>query len=154
MELLVKEKFSLGNKIFFTIIGLYSLFFIVGGVITPVFAHFHKYEIADTLYHIFYKSCMQEALRSFWIMGYQMAICARCFGAYIGFLISTIIALCGYRYSKNLFIIFAIIGFGEKIAEYTGFHGNNYIRVISACFLGSFLFIIPLLMIKIKKLWS
>jgi len=146
-----KVKYSLGAKIFLVLLGLYTLFFIAGGILTPIFAHFRQFDIAGALYGLLGRSCQQDALRSFWIMGYQMAICARCFGAYIGFFASVILALCGFKYNRTLFIIFALVGFGEKAAEFAGFAGNNYIRLISGCFLGCFLIIIPLLAIKILK---
>jgi uncharacterized membrane protein len=146
-----RVKYSAGAKIFLALLGLYTLFFIAGGILTPIFAHFRNFEAAGALYEILGRSCQQDALRSFWITGYQMAVCARCFGAYIGFLTSIILALSGRQFSKTMFIVFAVLALGEKAAEFVGFAGNNYIRLISGCFLGCFLFIIPLLAIKIFK---
>lgn len=74
---------------------IYSLFFIAGGFSAPIFAHFKFFEEADSIYSLFKRSCHQDALRCFWVWGYQMAICARCLGVYIG----TVMALGSYLIS-------------------------------------------------------
>ncbi len=150
-DFILEYKLPLVAKIFLTLLGLYTLFFIVGGLAAPILAYFHKFEAAGTLYSLLSASCMQDALHSFWIMGYQTAICGRCFGAYTGFLISVAGAILGYRFGWKMFLAFAIIGFGEKLLELSGFVANNIIRYISGCFLGCFLFIIIIVLVRVFR---
>lgn len=128
------------KSVFLVVFFLYTLFFIVGGVLAPIFAHFKMFVQADILYLLFHKSCNQDALRSFWILGYQMAICARCLGVYLG--TAAVLALMFFRVKVPLllYILFAFIGFGEVLLEKLRlFGGNNYIRLAAGICLGMFI---------------
>lgn len=78
---------------------LYSLFFVLGSVLAPIMAHYEYYEISAKLTSTYMFSCHQQPNRSFWLMGYPIALCCRCLGFYIGVSISSIIAI---FHKKNL----------------------------------------------------
>jgi uncharacterized membrane protein len=46
------------------------------------------------LMHFFRFTCHQDPARSFFIGKYQMPICARCFGIYIGYIIAIVLNAC------------------------------------------------------------
>lgn len=125
--------------IFVFLLLIYSLFFIAGGVLAPLAAHYKFFSQADALYVLFHKSCNQDALRCFWILGYQMAICARCLGAYIGTAGVFGFYLTGGKVNIQIYILSALVGFGEILYEALKFQGtNNYTRLIAGIFLGVF----------------
>ncbi len=72
---------------------LYSLFFFVGSTLAPVMAHFKNYELSAILTSTYMFSCHQQPDRSFWLFGYPIALCCRCYGFYLGVIVSSIVAL-------------------------------------------------------------
>lgn len=72
------------KKILLGLLFLYSLFFVSGSILAPICAHFGLYEISAKLTSLYMYSCHQQPTKSFWILGYPMALCARCFGVYLG----------------------------------------------------------------------
>lgn len=92
----MKEKFGNLVLIFFC---LYSLFFVVGSLLAPLMAHLGLYELSAKLTATYMFSCHQQPTRSFWIMGYPVALCCRCLGFYIGVSLSSIAA---FWQKKNL----------------------------------------------------
>lgn len=115
----------------------YALYFLFGAFMAPHAAHTHQFELADHYYETFSASCQQQASRSFWLEGYPMALCARCLGTYIGFILSGLIWLISPRkFTLKLFLLLLVPGLGEKITEFLGWAGNNEIRFISGIFLG------------------
>lgn len=74
---------------------LYSLFFVIGSTLAPIFAHFKLYEYSSFLTSLYVHACHQQPDRSFWFFGYPMALCCRCFGFYCGVAVSSIIVLFG-----------------------------------------------------------
>lgn len=122
---------------------LYSLFFLLGGLIAPVLAHFKFFEQADSVYLLFHRSCHQDAIRCFWILGYQTALCARCLGVYIGVIVFLISYLFNFRSNKYLFAGVTVLAFGEILIEvFKISESNNYIRFFAGICLGIFLAII------------
>lgn len=127
------------KKILLLLLLIYTLFFIVCGVIAPVFAVTNHYYSADVIYLLMHRSCPQEALRCFWIFGYQMAICARCFGAYCGVTATIILWLLNIKFSKKIYLLLILIAFGEILLENLDIYdGNNYIRYFAGVALGGF----------------
>ena len=61
---------------------LYSLYFIIGSTLAPIFADFKIYALADKIRFLYANSCHQQPDRSFWIFGYPIALCCRCYGVY------------------------------------------------------------------------
>jgi len=68
--------------ILLALFALYSAYFFIGGTLAPIMAHFKHYELSAKLTSLFLYSCHQQPDRSFWILGYPMALCCRCFGVY------------------------------------------------------------------------
>lgn len=97
------------EKIILLTFCIYSLFFIIGSTLAPILAHFQHYDISAKLTGTYMYSCHQQPDRSFWILGYPVALCARCLGFYTGVFSSTLISI--FRPLKNnlLVIIFSII---------------------------------------------
>ena len=60
-------------------------------VVAPVAAATGHTEVAAGIYHAFSPFCHQRADRSFFIAGYQFAVCARCTGVYAGFALTLLL---------------------------------------------------------------
>lgn len=115
----------------------YAFYFVLGAFLTPHFAHTHQYELADHYYEVFSASCQQQASRSFWFEGYPMALCARCLGNYIGFILLGLVWV--FKPGKicvRLFLLMLVPGLGEKVLEYLGWEGNNLFRFGAGLCLG------------------
>lgn len=130
------------TKVFLYLFLIYTLFFIICGFSAPILAHTKQYYMADTIYLLMHRSCTQEALRCFWIFGYQMAICARCLGAYIGVATGIIFLILGKCFNSKIYISLILIAFGEILIEFLKlYNGNNYIRFFAGIALGFFIII-------------
>lgn len=106
-------------------------------------AHLKLFEQADSVYLLFHRSCHQDAVRCFWILGYQTALCARCLGAYVGVIVYLIAYLFNFRSSKFLFITTIVLAFGEILIEvFKLSESNNYLRFFAGICLGIFLAIV------------
>ncbi len=88
---------------------LYSLFFVIGSTLSPVFAHFKLYEQSSLITSLYVHACHQQPDRSFWLFGYPIALCCRCYGFYIGVVVSSIIAL--FNKLKLSFKVFSLLLF-------------------------------------------
>lgn len=127
-------------KIFLWCLLIYTLFFILCGLSAPIFAFYKKYLLADVIYALMRRSCMQDAVRCFWILGYQMAICARCLGEYCGVIFAIVLYLKRINFNKMMFLTVMIIAFGEILLEYFKiYNSNNYIRCFAGFALGIFI---------------
>lgn len=65
----------------------------MGSLLAPIMASLHQYNISAKLTETYIYSCHQQPDRSFWIFGYPMALCCRCFGFYTGVAITTVLAM-------------------------------------------------------------
>ena len=65
------------RRVILIIFCLYSLFFVVCSIASPVFAKLGLYG-----------TCHQQPHLSFWLLGYPMPLCCRCLGVYAGSSIS------------------------------------------------------------------
>lgn len=81
------------KKIILVLLCLYSLFFIIGSIASPIFAKIGYYNISGKLFFLFFGSCHQQPHLSFWIFGYPVALCCRCLGVYTGTALSSILFL-------------------------------------------------------------
>lgn len=81
------------EKFILLIFCIYSLFFFIGSTLAPAMAHFHQYNLSGKLTALYMYSCHQQPDRSFWFLGYPIALCCRCYGFYLGVAISTLIAI-------------------------------------------------------------
>lgn len=60
-------------------------------VVAPVAAATGHTEVAAGIYHAFSPLCHQRADRSYFIAGYQFAVCSRCTGVYAGFALTLLL---------------------------------------------------------------
>ena len=88
---------------------LYSLFFIIGSTFAPVFAHYKQYDISAKLTSLYIYSCHQQPDKSFWIMGYPIALCCRCLGFYIGVSLSSIFYIFHNKKLQFKFFVFILL---------------------------------------------
>lgn len=95
---------------FFILFTTYSLFFVIASTLAPVMAHYGHYELSAKLTSMFMYSCHQQPDRTFWFLGYPMALCCRCYGVYIGTAISSIFAIYNkLKINKYLVMLFVLI---------------------------------------------
>lgn len=119
---------------------IYTSFLIICGFLAPILAAYKQFYFADIIYLLMHKSCTQDALRCFWILGYPMAICARCFGAYCGVIISILFWLKENNFNKKIYFALMLMAFGEILLEFLKIYkGNNYIRYFAGAALGGFI---------------
>ena len=67
--------------------------------------------------------CHQRPERSFWIFGTQVAVCARCFGVYLGVAIGLMFRT-SRRVALRLLAAAAVFNLADAVAELSGLHGN------------------------------
>ncbi|AIJ05196.1 hypothetical protein JH146_0346 [Methanocaldococcus bathoardescens] len=85
-------------KKYYALIFVSFLIFYLGIFLAPYFAFLGEHSnfwklISICVYSIYSPICHQMPQRSFFIFGHKMAVCARCFGIYTGFLIGMVIYL-------------------------------------------------------------
>ena len=120
---------------------IYSIFFLAGGVLAPIFAYFKLFDISGKLSATYMFSCHQNPSRSFWILNYPMALCCRCLGFYLGVAVSSlIIVIKGWEISYKKFIALFFIAFTDILLNYTfKLNTGNYTRFLIGIIMG-FLF--------------
>jgi uncharacterized membrane protein len=102
---------------------------------------------ATFLWNVGYSLCHQLPERSFFIGGWQMPVCARDTGIYLGFLAVLGIFYLGKRYRKGmvpdrLVMVFAAVGVGmyafDALSSYLGFRStSNDLRLLVGLAFGS-----------------
>lgn len=130
---------SVIKKLILIFFFLYSLFFFLGSALAPIFAYFKNYELSSILTSIYMFSCHQQPDRSFWLLGYPMALCARCYGFYFGVILSSILALFD-KLKINLtafIVIFAICIIDIILNVAFKINTGNIIRCITGIFMGT-----------------
>lgn len=115
----------------------YSIYFIIGSTLYPIFAKSGMYYFADKLYFTFSKCCHQQPERSFWLLEYPIAICTRCYGFYIGVFTCGIIRFFrklkpGIKYFS---VILAVI-LCDILLNLSGINTGNFIRFIIGILMG------------------
>lgn len=89
---------------------LYSAYFFIGSTLAPILAHYQHYDLSAKLTSLFIYSCHQQPDRSFWLMGYPVALCCRCYGVYLATMIASIFAIFNkLKINKYLIIILVLI---------------------------------------------
>ena len=76
------------RRVILIIFCLYSLFFVVCSIASPVFAKLGLYKASADFFFLFSGTCHQQPHLSFWLLGYPMPLCCRCLGVYAGSSIS------------------------------------------------------------------
>ncbi len=123
------------KKILYILFLIYSLIFILSILSAPILASNKYYEHADFLYNFLSQTCHQQPTRSFWLLGYPFAACARCTGIYL----LTSIFLIFNKINLKPLVVFILLAIGliEILLEKTCLiEGTNFIRFLSGSFLG------------------
>lgn len=139
------------KKIILVLFCVYSAFFFIGSTLAPIMAHFQQYDISGILTSLYMFSCHQQPDRSFWFFGYPVALCCRCYGFYLGVIISTVLALFNkLNFSKKVFFILLticvidiIINYGLGLRLNTGNITRFIIGIIMGILFTKFLCYIP-----------
>ncbi len=131
----MKEKII---KILLLIFCLYSLFFVIGSILSPILAHIHQYDLSGKLTATYMFSCHQRPERSFWILGYPVALCCRCLGFYIGVSISSFVALIKkWRMPIKYFVLLFIICLIDVLLNFIfDINTHNFIRFTIGIIMG------------------
>ncbi len=126
------------KKVFFILLAVYSLFFILGGFSAPILAYFKIYDLSGAISYLFSGSCHQMPDRSFWIMGYPMAICSRCLGIYTGSFFTCVTKAIRDGNIKNSVLIFILLLAATDIVLNFFFAVNTgiYCRFVAGIFIG------------------
>ncbi len=117
---------------------LYSLFFFVGSTLAPIMANLGYYEMSSKLYFIYLHSCHQQPDRSFWFLGYPIALCCRCYGFYLGVVIFSVFSIFNkLKINIKYFIILTLIcltdifiNYGMKVRLNTGNYTRFFVGII------------------------
>ena len=88
---------------------LYSAYFFIGSTLAPILAHYQHYDLSAKLTSLFIYSCHQQPDRSFWLMGYPVALCCRCYGVYLATMIASIFAIFNKLKLNRIAIIILIL---------------------------------------------
>ena len=119
---------------------IYSIFFFLGGTLAPLMAKLGYYDFSSELYFIYFHSCHQQPDRSFWLVGYPVALCCRCYGFYLGVIIFSILALFNkLKINLKVFSILAMISLIDIYINYgLGMRLNtgNYTRFFVGIVMG------------------
>lgn len=119
---------------------LYSLFFVVGSVLAPIMAFCRHFELSALLTSTYMFSCHQQPDRSFWLLGYPIALCCRCLGVYFSTAVSAVLAFYNrLNISRRAFLIMFIISLADIFINYgMGKHNNtgNITRFIIGILMG------------------
>ena len=97
-----------------------------------------KYDLSAKLTSLFIYSCHQQPDRSFWLLGYPIALCCRCLGFYLGVAISTIVALIGkFNLKLRYFVIFLLFTTTDIFANFIWHKDTrNITRFITGIIMG------------------
>lgn len=126
------------KKVFFILLAVYSLFFILGGFSAPILAYFKIYDLSGAISYLFSGSCHQMPDRSFWIMGYPMAICSRCAGIYTGAFFTCISkVVCTQNIKNSVFITLFLLAFTDVVLNFAlACNTGLYIRFAAGVIIG------------------
>jgi uncharacterized membrane protein len=82
-----------------------------------------SYAAALALQQGFALVCHQRPERSFWIFGYQVAVCARCLGIYLGAAIGLVLRT-SRGVAVQMLVLAAALNLADVVTEVAGLHGN------------------------------
>ncbi len=84
---------------------LYSAFFFIGSTLSPITAYFRNWELSAKLTALYMFSCHQQPDRTFFILGYPIALCSRCYGFYSGVILFGILGIIDkLKINKKIFL--------------------------------------------------
>lgn len=145
------------SKIFFILLILYTSIFIICGFGAPFAAYFKDFKLANDFYTLMALSCHQNPLRSFWILNYPMALCARCIGIYTGTIFtSTFVLFQKIKVNRTVIIALCSVVLFEFFFKNTlVFMFNNQVRFVNGVICGfMFVLILNLLFERLNKVMN
>ncbi len=104
------------DKLYLVFLLLY-IFYYLGIFLAPIFKYYNYDFLSNLLYYLYSHVCHQMPERSYFILGYKMAVCARCFGIYTGFLLGYILypiikGLNNFKIPNKKYLILSLIPIG------------------------------------------
>ena len=143
-------------KIFLlSILLIYSIFLILRSTSAPIMAYLHKYDLSAQLTSLYMFSCHQQPDRSFWIFNYPIAICCRCYGFYLGIIISSLLMLLIENLKINIktIITMSVIILVDLAINYFKQNVNtgNFVRFTVGLMMGMIFIIIIDQILTIKR---
>ena len=143
------------RKIIILLFCLYSAFFFIGSTLAPIMAYMKHYDFSALLTSLYMYSCHQQPDRSFWILGYPMALCCRCIGFYLGvFIFGFIDIFDRLRVSLKTFVTLLIISIIDIVINYglqERHNTGNVTRFIVGIIMG--LLFVSVISYLFKKEW-
>jgi uncharacterized membrane protein len=88
----------------------------------------HSFVLPAAIYLFFSRICHQIPARCFWIAGYPLAVCHRCFGIYFGLFAGSLITIRSLHHSRErrAWLIAAIVPLCiDALLPYSGFWENS-----------------------------
>lgn len=133
---------KISNIIIF-ILSMYSLLFIVIAILPPILAYFGYYDISGKITFWLSGACHQKPTHTFWFLGFPLALCCRCFGFYIGCVISSIIIFIKNITISKFVILITLYGIIDLFINYAlSINTGRYSKFISGICLGTIFIII------------
>src|SRR5947209_15746173 len=83
----------------------------------------HQPILSFTVLAFFSRVCHQDPGRSLWIAGVPMAVCARCFGIYMGAAAGALVRV-RHQVAVRIFAGAVAINVVDVVAKFAGLHGN------------------------------
>ena len=137
----------------FVLLTTYSLFFLIGSLFAPICAYLKNYELSAQLTSVFLYSCHHQPDRTFWILGYPMALCARCMGVYLSTTVFSIICIFkNLKIEKKAILVLGFIALIDICINYGVVFERRHTGNIPRFFVG--LIIGYLLIIGIYKIFD
>ena len=145
--------------IYFFMLFLYGIYYL--GIFLAPYLYDINTAASVALYSIYKLVCHQMPSRSFFIFGHQMAVCARCFGIYTGFLVGMLIypfvkKLNNFKTPNKWYLIMALMPMGiDGTTQLIGLRESfNELRLITgliAGFVGVF-YILPVFLSSLDEI--
>jgi len=133
---------------------LFCIFY--AGIFLAPYLYDKNLTLSLFIYQVYHQICHQLPQRSYFIFGHKMAVCARCFGIYTGFLIGMIIypfikKLDDFRTPNKWYLIIALIpmavdGTTQLIGLRESFNELRFVTGFIAGFVGVF-YILPVFLL-------
>ena len=135
--LLYSMKFKI-KKIIFLFLFVYSAFFFAGSSLAPIMAGMGQYEFSAKLTSLYMYSCHQQPDRSFWILGYPVSLCCRCYGVYFSTMIcSLFVFLDKFKIKKLILLLIIFVSLADLFFNFViGYNTGNITRFIMGIFMG------------------
>ncbi|MDD3593484.1 MAG: DUF2085 domain-containing protein [Candidatus Gastranaerophilales bacterium] len=134
----------------------YSLFFVAGSTLSPVFAYLKLYDYSAFLTGLYMSACHQQPDRSFWILGYPLALCCRCYGFYIGVVLSAFLSLWKnfHLNVRSFYIMFVVAAIDIVLNFMLKINTGNSIRFLVGIIMGFLFIAVVNYLFEYKKEWK